>query len=248
MQALDYRIEKGKWGGGYSILDAAAMSAAEGALTIAALQVYALSVAQEAAEEQAAGEAAHDSSAATTQAMARRWALLAGLGPLFAMAPPIRGAFTHYTQFAPWPSDSVPRLFFDWLNGVGPLQRTFGGESPLTAQMMDSVGMDYARTAYLALNSGGCCAPLVNFPYSFEFGLLGPFDAGFNLTQQFVGSYTVSIYPNGDGMTADVFIQNPTSVNSALYHVPALLGFQNPTSGMGATQTQVFHWTEFLHP
>ena len=58
IEAVDYRIENGKWSGaGASILDAAVMSAAEGALTMAALKVHALSVAQAAAEGTAAGKA-----------------------------------------------------------------------------------------------------------------------------------------------------------------------------------------------
>ena len=109
----------------------------------------------------------------------------------------------------------------------------------MTASLQNSPGVEEARRYYLAKNFGAeIPLPVTHFDYNF--GLTGLLSAGFNLPEQFVGSYQVNIFPDENG-TVDIYVVNVTSMTSASYHIlPSWNG------GMFGNQTQIYHWTEIL--
>lgn len=105
----------------------------------------------------------------------------------------------------------------DWITGSGEIHRTFG---PGTAQVEDlklAPMVVEARRVFYEKNRGRMPSdyrPLAN--YKGTFGLTGLLRAGFNPTQQFVGSFRIDIIPQDE---RDIFIviQNTTSMKSFLY-------------------------------
>ena len=108
--------------------------------------------------------------------------------------------------------------------------------------MMQSPGVQNAINYFNQKNAGKCpsqWAPVKGYDYSF--GLKGLWQSGLNSTQQFVGSYSVNIYPNANG-TIDVQVYNTTSMTSFFYGIYPKYAW-NPSNGwpMGNT-SQEMNW------
>jgi RHS repeat-associated protein len=108
-------------------------------------------------------------------------------------------------------------MFWSWALGTAPPSTVYGPGTDQSNDMMTSPGVLAAVKAYDSKNSTGCNrVPLTNYDYNF--GLKGLWDAGLNPTQQFVGSYSVNVYPASNGQIS-IYVYNTTSLRSASYHV-----------------------------
>ena len=125
-----------------------------------------------------------------------------------------------------------------WLTGTAPPNTVYGPLTNQSQDMMQSPGVQNAINFFNQKNAGKCPSqwqPVTS--YRGKFGLKGLWQAGTNSTQQFVGSYSVNIYPNPNG-TLDVQIYNTTSMTSFFYGIyPNAL---NPPNGwpMGNTSQE----------
>jgi uncharacterized protein RhaS with RHS repeats len=125
-----------------------------------------------------------------------------------------------------------------WLTGTAPPNTVYGPNTNQSQDMMQSPGVANAIDFFNQKNAGKCPSqwqPVTS--YRGKFGLKGLWQAGSNSTQQFVGSYSVNIYPNSNG-TLDVQIDNTTSMTSFFYGLyPNSL---NPPNGypMGNTSQE----------
>lgn len=106
-----------------------------------------------------------------------------------------------------------------WLTGTAPPNTVYGPLTNQSQDMMQSPGVQNAINYFNQKNAGKCpsqWAPVKGYDYSF--GLKGLWQSGLNSTQQFVGSYSVNIYPNANG-TLDVQVYNTTSMTSFFYGI-----------------------------
>lgn len=78
--------------------------------------------------------------------------------------------------------------------------------------------------------------------YGAKFGLKGIYEAGTNMTQQFVGSYNVDVYPRVDGQIM-VQVTNTTSLTSFLYGIYPEWA-NTPSGWIGGDFTQTYTWTQ----
>ena len=135
-----------------------------------------------------------------------------------------------------WLQDA--QMFWAWLSGGAPPNTMYGPLTNQSMDMMQSQGVQNAIDYFNQKNAGKCPgqqSPVTNYDYSF--GPKALWQAGTNSTQQFVGSYSVNIYPNANG-TLDVNVYNTTSMTSFFYGLyPNAL---NPPNGypMGNTSQQ----------
>ncbi len=135
-----------------------------------------------------------------------------------------------------WLQDA--QMFWAWLSGSAPPNTVYGPLTNQSMDMMQSQGVQNAINYFNQKNAGKCPSqqsPVTNYDYSF--GPKALWKAGTNSTQQFVGSYSVNIYPNANG-TLDVNVYNTTSMTSFFYGLyPNAL---NPPNGypMGNTSQQ----------
>src|SRR5690554_467788 len=118
------------------------------------------------------------------------------------------------------PGSGAVVLFFEFTTGTGPSHREFGPDSKLSQALRDAPKVNEARDMFLEKNAenikqGKSLEPLTDFGGSF--GLTGLFKAGTDMTEQFVGSFDVNIYPSEDGKSATFVITNTTSTESLLY-------------------------------
>ena len=163
----------------------------------------------------------------------------------------------YYTICSPgsgW--DDAWAMFRDFMNGSGPLSRTFRQGSVQAAEMRFAPGVNGARNLLCSKFNAGNRNPDVT-DYGARFGLLGPFRAWRNATRQFVGSYNVNIHGNGDG-TATFFISNATTMESLLYHIPGVPSYERNAINQdlsrvgvslslpGGNMYQTITWTETL--
>jgi RHS repeat-associated protein len=120
-------------------------------------------------------------------------------------------------------------MFWSWGSGNASPNTTYGPASDQSIDMMQSPGVANAVNYFAQKNAGQCpnqWSPVTNYDYNF--GLKGLWQAGANSTQQFVGSYSVNVYPNAHG-TLDVHVYNTTSMTSFFYGIyPNAL---NPPNG-----------------
>jgi RHS repeat-associated protein len=110
-------------------------------------------------------------------------------------------------------------MFWAWVFGTAPPNTLYGPNTNQSMDMMKSPGVAKAINYFNNKNAGKCpneLAPVTN--YGYKFGLKGLWQAGLNSTQQFVGSYSVDIFPNANG-TLDVHIYNTTSMTSFFYGI-----------------------------
>jgi RHS repeat-associated protein len=140
------------------------------------------------------------------------------------------------TGFGGW-GDAIT-YFWNWVIGK-PMPTYFDSDTIQVQNMINAPGVEKARDAFRQKNIGKSwdkMEPLTN--YGAKFGLSGAWRAGSNSTQQFVGSYTVNIFPNSN-RTVDIVLTNSTSFTSFLYG-------KGPSwnSGPGRTQSQVYYWRE----
>jgi len=140
-----------------------------------------------------------------------------------------------------WADDA--RMFGQWVTGTAPANQVFGPETNQTQDMMNASGVNAARDFFYqknANNSADQLQPVTN--YAVHFGASGYVEAGTNSTQQFVGSYSVSITPNNNG-TITFEVNNTTSMTSFFYGLWP--NAWNPSAGhvMG-NYSQTYTWTE----
>jgi hypothetical protein len=129
-------------------------------------------------------------------------------------------------------------MFWAWLSGSAPPNTVYGPLTNQSMDMMQSPGVANAVNRFNQKNAGKCPsqgAPVTDFGY--KFGLKGLWQAGSNSAQQFVGSYSVNIYPNANG-TLDVHVNNTTSMTSFFYGLYP--NAWNPSNGwpMGNTSQE----------
>ncbi|WP_244953581.1 RHS repeat-associated core domain-containing protein [Xanthomonas axonopodis pv. vasculorum] len=113
-------------------------------------------------------------------------------------------------------------LTYQWATGSGPQHQDFGPGSSEAAEMANAPGVLAAEALYRKKNAqrikNNCdkstFEPVTD--YAASFGLKGLFQSGLNPTEQFIGSYSVDIYPSGDGQM-DVVINNTSSFKSFAY-------------------------------
>ena len=128
-------------------------------------------------------------------------------------------------------------LFFDWALGLGSQYQTFGPGTSQVADMINAPGVNAARAYFRNKNQGikNCSSlkPLTRF--GARFGLKGLWQAGGNSTQQFLGRYTVYIFPQKSSTCpcrVTILIWNNTSLQSFLYGLgPAYGRGSLPTPG-----------------
>ncbi|MHB8417851.1 MAG: RHS repeat-associated core domain-containing protein [Myxococcales bacterium] len=137
-------------------------------------------------------------------------------------------------------------FFVAWLSGSGPDVLVFEDPSPQVQDLSLASGVQSAIDYYYqkngsALVCGGDNPPTQELTdYASSFGLSGLYNAGLNSTQQFVGSYRVDIFPNGDG-TNTVVVSNTTSATSFLYGIGP--SWSRETFGPGGNMVQYYVWT-----
>jgi hypothetical protein len=135
-----------------------------------------------------------------------------------------------------WVEDA--QMFWAWVSGSAPPNTVYGPQTNQSMDMMQSPGVQNAIQYFNNKNAGKCpsqWAPVKGYDYSF--GPKALWQAGTNSTQQFVGSYSVNIYPNSNG-TLDIHIYNTTSMTSFFYGLYP--NAWNPSNGypMGNTSQE----------
>jgi hypothetical protein len=138
----------------------------------------------------------------------------------------------------------------EWLVGAGPVSRDLQGGSIHNLNMRKSPGVQKASDLFCAKNPDGVAEnAMTDFGYAFNTpGRV--ISAGLNPTLQFVGSYTVDIFPvlhgPNAGQAAVILVYNVTSFDSAAYQVTNYSWERengiNPMSNVG----QTFGWTESM--
>ena len=120
-------------------------------------------------------------------------------------------------------------MFWAWAFGQAPPNSVYGPGTNQSNDMMQSPGVANAINAFNQKNAGKCpsqWSPVTSYDY--KFGLKGLWNAGLNSTQQFVGTYSVDVWPSSNG-TARVYVYNTTSMTSFLYGIYP--NFLNPPNG-----------------
>jgi RHS repeat-associated protein len=108
-------------------------------------------------------------------------------------------------------------MFWGWAFGTSPPNTVYGPGSNQSNDMMQSPGVQNALNYYQQKNAGKCPGqqqPVTG--YGYKFGPKQLWDAGLNSTQQFVGSYSVNIYPGANG-NVNIQVNNTTSMTSFFY-------------------------------
>lgn len=136
-------------------------------------------------------------------------------------------------------------MTWDWLSGTGSVDRSFGpGSSPVT-EMKNAPGVQAARDLFDRKNKNnsncdcGELDPVTNFAASF--GLKGLWSAGFNPTQQFIGSYRVDIF-SYEGCKRLIIITNTSSFKSFGYGIAP--DWSRDTFGPMGNMSQTYWWIE----
>jgi len=132
------------------------------------------------------------------------------------------------------------QLLFEYLTGTGPTDRQFGPSDYMTQGMMTSPDVATHRQNFIE-QGGGTYGPTgVWFGRT---GEDGPFEAGFNMPRQFVGSFEITITErrNGDAMFV---IDNATTLKSLLYQIPGVQPVERSTMAPLSNKTQNFFWVE----
>lgn len=141
------------------------------------------------------------------------------------------------------PITGTSLLFFEFVTGTGPECRYFYDNSELTKAMQDAPKVQEAWGLFLDKNADNIknnkpLEALTDFGASF--GLKGLFEAGSDITEQFVGSYDVNIYPNEDNKFATIVITNTTSMKSFLYRLAPEYSREEFKLGGNIKQTFIF--------
>nr|WP_068886962.1 hypothetical protein [Pedobacter panaciterrae] len=127
-------------------------------------------------------------------------------------------------------------LWNEFRTGTGPTYSGFGPNSPMTKDLRNSFIVQQATARFL-LNGGK--EPLVNFNAHF-YGPIGPIMSGTNMTEQFLGSARVSIYPSSLGFI--YVVTNTTDMNSFGLHVANSVTRDPNTPTPYGTIYQKFMW------
>ena len=135
----------------------------------------------------------------------------------------------------------------EFLFGVGDDNRSFDPNDPTTKALQDAPKVNEARAMFLGKNAanieqGKPLEALTDFGGSF--GLVGLAKAGADLTEQFVGSMDINIFPSEDGKTATFVITNSTSYESGSYGLGTSYERGERDSDAGATTRQTYTFTE----
>lgn len=140
------------------------------------------------------------------------------------------------------------RMTHQWANGTAPPLQWFGPNTKQTQDMQNAPGVQDALLFWQNKNSAaGTCACGQQHSvtgYDVSFGLSGYINAGSNPTQQFVGSYSVDIYPDQHG-NVEVMVKNTTSLTS--FFAQLWPDSWNPPAGqLYGNYTQYYTWTQPL--
>jgi RHS repeat-associated protein len=137
------------------------------------------------------------------------------------------------------------KLTVEFITGTGPESREFGPGTQEAKNLKDFYLVNCARKNWYALNRTNIenGAPLLSTSDLYRFHpAVGPILAGFDPTEQFVGSINVDITPDPTGSNLTVTITNSTSVTSGSYHL--LPSHSRSTFGPGGTTYQKIWWQE----
>lgn len=119
---------------------------------------------------------------------------------------------------------TVLGMFGNFRSGTGPAHRTFGPNTRQVKELRNSKGVNAARallcSKYISRDPNPSVAE-----YGAGFGMTGPLRAGWNSTQQFVGTFDMEIHGNGNGQ-ATFYALNSTSMRSFLYHLPFVPSYE----------------------
>ena len=141
------------------------------------------------------------------------------------------------------PITGTSLLFFEFVTGTGPECRYFYDNSELTKAMQDAPKVQEAWGLFLDKNADNIknnkpLEALTDFGASF--GLKGLYKAGSDITEQFIGSYDVNIYPDEDNKSATIVITNTTSMKSFLYRLAPEYSREEFKLGGNIKQTFIF--------
>lgn len=153
-------------------------------------------------------------------------------------------------------------LYDDWRWGAGEEYREFGPSSHLTKDMMDAPGVREARIYWYEKNLGKLSSfgplrvskypknlePVTNFRGSFGWSEFKEATINLDMTEHFVGSFRVDIYPNPD-YTITFVVSNTTSMTSYMAYLTKPFGFEYPSHPRSymrfcGNMCQTFSWTE----
>jgi RHS repeat-associated protein len=132
------------------------------------------------------------------------------------------------------------RLTFEFFTGTGPTDRQFGPFSYMTQGLMSSPDVAGHRQNFITQGGGTYGPAAVRFGVS---GEDGPFEAGFNMPRQFVGSFYISIRERAGGEALFV-VDNTTHLRSLLYNTPGVQPVDRSTMAPLSTKAQTFWWVE----
>jgi len=133
----------------------------------------------------------------------------------------------------------------EFVNGKGPMISVMLGDHPYTESMKDAPGVEAARN-YMLSGENDVPGQLTNWRGKFH-PIKGPLSAGFDLAEQFVGSFSLNIFPT-DNCATDCFILSDTKSRTSLfYHLPIdnvdRTDSRAMKQGMGTTY-QYYLWKE----
>ena len=165
--------------------------------------------------------------------------------PIYAQGPSTKGngvgdGVKEYGQSSG--GGGVGTMFSNWLTGSGSEVRTFSNDQ-MAGAMKDAWRVNQARDAFYAKYKDASSlkgAHLTNFKGSF--GIEGIFRAGFDPVEQYVGSYTVSAWSDGNSLRFSVW--NNTSFKSFFYGIGG--DYFRSTLGPGGNMYQYYIWDEPL--
>lgn len=140
-------------------------------------------------------------------------------------------------------------MAISWALGTGPTHRNFGPDSPMTKGLQQTPAVSAARELFYSKNQGKCSCmdiePVSN--YGSGFGVQGYVEAtaSGNGAWHFVGSFTITIYPEENCTKLRLVLWNNSSFRSFAYGKgPA---YDRSSFGPGGNMTQIYTWTEPLN-
>jgi RHS repeat-associated protein len=136
-------------------------------------------------------------------------------------------------------------LFWEWFFGDAPTHYYYGPESGRTQDLKGHVGTYLARYEFNMIPDISIYNADYPFRFDYHFGLRGLLESGLNPTAQYVGHYEVKMYPNPDGETKTVILENITNMKSFLYHITPESWNRDTGKWMGDNR-QTYYWTEPL--
>jgi hypothetical protein len=176
-----------------------------------------------------------------------------------ALIHPAAGAAAAVTRVCskPAPPSKIAALVLngvnalEWALGIGPDNKSYGGNSVQSREMMNAPGVNDARAYYLnrfgtAISAGAVDLTgknVTNYVGSFGVPQFVSATLELNATEHFIGSYSIDIYggPNG---TATFVLTNNSSFTSFAYGIGP--NWERRTFGPMGNMRQTYQWTECI--